>query len=269
MSWFDTWSDGTDPEESWRRLDAAVGQSGVDTALAQACGPRGLRRFVLYFERRAGKMRLGTLDAQRLPRGGGPPPTAAWEAAAPAVEAALERLGRTMPPPFQFERGAVGVVRDETGKLDVHFRFDADADQFSVNGLRQPVGEPDPMEDPAWLRALAAWEAAMGRVRAAWEVGRAEETWSFTKDRLRVSGPAGTTERPAECLATWTPATGRYAWLVAEPVAEEAPCVEPELAVSLAEAGELAAYAAARRQARGVFQGSTPEGTVVYMAVKG
>jgi hypothetical protein len=268
VTWFDSARGEMEVEEAWRLLDAAVRRSGVETAVRAACGPRGLRRFILAFGQSGGRIRLGALDAQPLPRGGGPPPAAAWEAAAPDVERALASLCRLLPPAFAFQRGAIGVVRDADGRLDIHYRFDADTDHFALPGLRLPVGEPHPMEDPAWLAAAAGWEAAMGRLRGAWEVARDDESWSFGRDRIRVESVRGVVERPAALIATWSPVGEAFAWLLAEPVADEAPCVEPELALTLAEATELVAYAAARRQDRGIFQATTPEGLVLFVGLR-
>lgn len=265
MSWFDRCCGDDDPAEAWDRLNAAVTRSGVDAALAAAAGRRGLRCFVVRFELRGGRARVTELLSEPLRQGGGPPPPAAFDQAVPAIEAGLAALRKALPPRFAFERGAVAFVRDGKGVVDLRFRFDEDADTFGLAEVKSPGGEPHPVEEPAYLRALRQWESGLARVRARWEVGRDDEPWRFTGGKLHVGGA---TPRPGEALATWTPKNERFEWLLGEPAGEEAPFVEPVLSLTLSEAVEVVALAAARRRDHSVFQGVIDDGTVVFVAVR-
>ncbi|MFZ5480683.1 MAG: hypothetical protein ACOZNI_28230 [Myxococcota bacterium] len=266
MSWFDRLRGELDADEAARRLQAAVDRSKIAAALAAASGPRGLRRYVVRFEVKAGRPRVVGLDTEPLPKGGGPPTPAAFDLGVAAVEAALQTLRVHMPPPFAWSLGAVGVVRDGDGDLRLAFRFDEDAAGFGVADLPLPAGPPDPMEDPAYLRALAAWEGRLAGVRARWVRPSAGEDWSIEGGALKLASPEGLRVLAVEPLATY--ADGTFTWLVDAPVADEAPFCEPELAMDVARAMELAVFAAARRGHAGLFSGELEEGGTLFAAVK-
>lgn len=260
MAWFDTHA-GTDPRAFVEALDAAVGEAGLVDALAACAGPVGLRRFVVRAELREGRVRVVGIDAPRLPRGGGPP--SQLDANVGALEAALTRLRAGLPGGANFDRVAIGLVRDADGPPEVSLRFDADGDGFGVSRLRQPVGPCAPMEDPDYLRALASWTARVDEVRRGWRVARGD--WALDAGQL----DDGERRVPAVALGTWHPGQRRFSWMLAEPAGEEAPFVEPDLAVDLAGATELACFAAARLGAVGVFQGLTEQGQQFFAAVRG
>lgn len=265
MTWFDRCVGDGDPGEGWERLNAAVERSGLHAALHAAAGPRGLRCFVVRFELRGGRARVAGLLSEPLRQGGGPPPAPSFDQAVPQIEAAIVALARSLPPQFAFERGALGYVRDAKGTVDLRFRFDEDADAWGVSQLRRPEGEPHPVEDPGYQRALRHWEARVNRTRARWEVGRTDEPWGLAGGKLTVGGA---TPRRADAIATWTANNERFEWLLAEPASEELPFVEPVLQLTLAEAVEVVAFAAARRGDLSVFQGSTDDGVVVFVGVR-
>ena len=255
MAWFDRHLADADVDHALEALDAAVRRAGLADSLARASGPYGLRRFVARFEVRSGRARIVGLDAPQLPRGGGPP--SAMEVGARALEDALSALARSLPRPFAFERGAVGFVRHAEGGAEpvVMLRFDEDAEGLGVQDLPVPRGEPWAPEDPAYLRALAAWDARIAPVRAAWAVAPAAEAWACTEGVLRRPGLPGVRTVP---LATF--AEARFTWLLDTPAGEEAPLVEPELDCTFGTAMELAAFAAARLGCVGGFTGTTAEG---------
>jgi hypothetical protein len=266
MAWFDRLRGDLDVDEAARRLSAAVDKSKIAAALAVASGPRGLRRYVVRFEVKVGRPRIVGIDTAPLPWGGGPPSPAAFDAGAAAVEAALQTLRVHMPAPFTWSRGAVGVLRDGTGAFGLAFRFDEDADSFRLEELPAPLGDSDPMEDPAYQRALAAWDGQIASVRARWLRPGPDEAWSLENGTLRLEGPDGTRVLAAEPLATF--ADGQLSWLVEKPVADEAPFVTPELPVELAGAMELAVFAAARLGRAGVFSGDLEGGGTLFAALR-
>lgn len=266
LTWFDRCRGDRDPAEMHARLDDAVRRAGLDEAFARACGKRGLRRFSLAFEVRGGRVRLGDLAGEPLRQGGGPPNPVAFDAAAADLERAIGTLVRTLPPGFTAHRGVVGVVRDGDGTLELRFRFDEDADDFSVARMRSPTGEPHPMEDPTYLKAARDWEGRIAEVRRRWELPGPGESWRLADNKLVIGSGA---PRAADVLAQYTPRTDRFEWLVEEPVADEAPFVEGVIQVTLSEAAELAAFAALRRGRKGVFQGTTVEGDIVFVGLRG
>lgn len=261
MTWFDHHA-GADPAAFYARLAAAVASSGIQAAVDTASGAVGLRRFVVRAEVHDGRVRLVQVDGPPLPRGGGPPSAAAWAANQGVVEAALARLRRTLPREVDFTELALGVVRHATGPVELSFRFDGDAAGFGPGNLPMPVGPPAPIEDPAWLRSQAAWAARVDELRARFAVARGD--WALVGGLL----DDGQRRVAATPLASWHAGQRRFEWLVAEPVGEEAPLVEPELTVDLAGAIDLVCYAAARIGAAGVFQGALPTGVVVFLATR-
>lgn len=250
-------------EATWRTLTAVVERARLAEALHAACGPRGRRRFVVRFDARA-RVRLTGVEAEPLAGGGGPPPPARLAAATGGLERALAALRAGLPAGWTFARGAVGVVRDGDGGLVLTLRLDEDADELRLDDLELPGGAPHPLEDPAWLRALGDWEPRVRELRAQWRVP-GPEGWRLADGRLSLG--AAESHR-AVALARWSPGPSRFEWLLDEPVGEEAPLVEPALACDLAEASELAAYAAVRRGDRAVFQGTTVEGDELFVALR-
>ena len=218
MSWFDRHA-GEEAEALFARLGAAVAESGLVPALTAASGPTGLRRYVVRAEAREGRIRVVAVEGPTLPRGGGPPAPNAWATNAGVVEAALARLRRMLPRGVDFTELALGVVRGADGEPDLSFRFDEDAAALRPADLPMPTGEPAPTEDPAWLRSLAAWSPRMDEVRSRFTVARGD--WSLSEGRL----DDGERRVQATPLGTWHAGQRRFAWLVEEPVGEEAPLV--------------------------------------------
>lgn len=270
MSWFDRNRGELPPEEAWRRLGEVVEQAKVAPALHVAAGVHGLRRFLVRFEVRGGRARVTGLDAEPLPKGGGPPNPAAFAANVGAVEAALSQLFRRFPKPFLFERGVVGVLRGGDGEIGLSFRFDEDADGYTLAELPIPTGEGNPVEDPRYVKALSAWEGRIAPVRARWLVPGREDTWSYDAGRLTISGPAGNRVLGADPIAMYWPRGNRFEWLVEAPVGEEAPFVEPVLNVETSAAMELAVFAAARLKRVGVFQAEIEgeRGEILFAALR-
>lgn len=270
MSWFDR-NRGDEPTaEAWARLGAVVDHAKLADALHLASGISGLRRYILRFEVRGGRVRVTALDSEPLPAGGGPPEPAAFAAHVGAVEAALTVLHRRFPRPFVFERGAVGVVRGGDAELGLSLRFDEDADVFALPELSSPQGEPSPVEHPAYQKALAAWEGRIQPVRTRWLVPGREDAWSLDGLRLTITGPAGTRVLGADPVARYWPRGTRFEWLVPAPVGEEPPFVEPILNVGLGAAMELAVFAAVRMKRVGVFQGdiNDEKGEILFAALR-
>jgi len=259
VTWFDRHA-GEDARAFYDRLSVAVEQSGLFAAISAASGSVGLRRYVVQAEAREGRVRVVAVDGPTLPKGGGPPASAAWAANVSLVEAALARLRRTLPRGVEFSHVALGVVRGADEAPDLSFRFDEDVTDFRATNLPMPVGAPAPTEDPAWLRTLAAWGPRTDEVRARFNVARGD--WSLTDGLL----DDGQRRIPAFAVATWHPGQRRFTWLLDDPVGEEAPLVEPELTVDLAGAIELVAHATARLGGAGLFQGTLENGVLVFLA---
>lgn len=261
MAWFDQHA-GDDPRAFLQHLDELIAEAGVLDALALCAGPVGLRRFVVRAELREGRVRVVGLDAPCLARGGGPP--SAFEAGASRLETALTELRRRLPRHQAFGRVAVGFVRDtgEGSQPELFFRFDDDGVGFGVHRLREPAGDCAPLEDPAYLRALADWASRLEEVRGNWQIARGD--WMFESGRL----DDGERAAAATAIGTWHPTQGRFSWLLVTPAGEEGPFVEPDVFVDLAGATELACFAAARLGAAGVFQGTSEQGQQFFAALR-
>ncbi len=264
MAWFDRCRGELDAGAAAQRLSEAVNAAGVTAALATACGPVGLRRFVVRFDQKGGRLRVTGLESERLVGGGGPPSAASFDAAAGTIEVSLTMLRRTLAPPFVFSRGALGVLRDEDGELDITFRFDEDGDTFSLRNLSMPAGDAAPIEHPDYLRALQFWEGRIAPVRARWIVPRVDH-WEWSDGWLQL----GEERFRVDPIATFHPGQARFEWMVETPVGDEAPFVEPELTVEMSAAMELAVFAAAKMGCVGIVQGTIDNGMIWFGGVRG
>lgn len=259
MSWFDRYADG-DVDAGLARLDAAVARARLVELLDTAAGPRGLRRFVVRLELRAGaRARVTGLESAPLPGGGGPPTPSRFDAGARALEAACASLRTALGPRGAFSRAALGFVRDGTGARHVAVRLDEDADGFGLADLPTPRGAGWPPEDPAYLRALAAWETRMASVRERWSVAGDGEAWTLEAERLERPGSPPIRVVPLAMLEGET-----FSWLLAQAAGEEAPLATPTLEAPLGVAVELVLLAAARLGHKGLFQGRTEEGALLF-----
>jgi hypothetical protein len=261
MAWFDRQLGDGAVDAAMAALDAAVERAGLLAALEAASGPYGLRRFVVRFEVRGVGVKLLGVETAELPRGGGPP---AWfDAHARAVEQALVALRRGLPSPWAFREGAVGFVRGNDPSRSLVLRFDEDAAAFGLAELPTPSGEPWPPEDPAYVRALAAWDGRIAPVRAAWAVADADEDWSIAEGRLERPG-----RPPARVVVLAVLDGDAFTWSLDEPAGEESPFCEPDMMLPYATAIELAMFAAARLGCVGGFQGVATSGALVLAGVR-
>lgn len=261
MTWFDRHA-GEDARAFFGRLAAVVDESGLEAAINAASGPIGLRRFVVRGEVREGRVRVSAMEGPQLPKGGGPPAPAAWATGVGGVETALTKLRRSLPRGVEFSEFALGVVRHEEGRPELNVRFDEDVKSLKVGELPAPTGTPAPTEDPAYLRALAAWSSRVDEVRGRFTIARGD--WSLNSGRL----DDGERRLQATALASWHPAQRRFEWWLDRPAGEEAPFVEPDLVVDLAGAIELACFAAARIDGTGVFQGTLETGVLLFVGLR-
>jgi hypothetical protein len=265
MGWFDRQLAGRDPQALYTELAALTRRLRATEVIGKASGRFGLRRYIIRFERKLLRIRIVGVETEQL-RNGGPPDSASFDASATVIERMLEDFAAGLPAGYRLERGALGVLRDETGPVQVSWRLDEDADNFGLFELRNPKGQGSPVEDQGYLRALELWAGKVAAVRSTWVTG--QESWSFENGRLKLG-----TDRVwrAEALATWVPHTGDYSWLVAAPVGDEAPFLHPTLVLEMRPALDLVAFAATRRGATGIFQGSLtqPAGVQAFFALKG
>ena len=261
MSWFDRHA-GDDPEAFVERLCAVAEAAGVEAAVLAAAGPIGLRRFVVRAEVREGRVRVVGVEGPPLPKGGGPPNPSAWAAGVGVVESSLARFRRGLPRGSEFSEVAVGCLRHADGRVTLGFRFDEEAPALRAAELDAPDGESSPSEDPAYLRALAAWSVRVDEVRGRYGVARGD--WTLSAGML----DDGTRRTAATPIATWHAGQRRFEWCLEDPVGEEAPFVEPEFIVDLAGAVEIVCFATARMGGVGVFQGTLPTGVTVFVALR-
>ena len=261
MAWFDRHA-GEDPTGFAAELDECVAASGVVAALSACAGLVGLRRFVVRFDVREGRAKVVDLDAPRLPRGGGPPPSATFDAGISELQASMGRLWKRLPARARFTEVAAGFVRSAGEEPVVSFRFDEDAKGFVASGLAEPKGACALLEEPAYLAALASWTARIDEVRGYWRVARGD--WMFESGRL----DDGERMTVAIAIGTWHESQQRFSWFLATPAGEEGPFVEPDVPTDLGGAMELAAFAAARLGCIGVFSGSLDNGQQFFAGIK-
>ena len=249
MSWFERQRANRDPQQVFNQLAEAVRAVNATQLVDRACGKHGLRRFVIRFERRGMRVRIAGILTERL-KSGGPPDPAAFDANASVLERMIEQLYQQMPSGYGFERGALMVLRDESGPPRLSFRFDEDGDQATLGELRQPRGSGSPVEDLEYLKALESWSARVGKVRATWVSAGSQESWALEGGRLKLQSP-GSLERSwrGEAIATWVPHTGDFTWLLGEPAGDESPFVTPTLVLDLGPALDRLAEAAALKRA--------------------
>lgn len=271
MSWFERQRANRDPQQIFNQLAEGVRAVKATQLVDKACGKIGLRRFILRFERKGAKLRIVEVQTERL-KNGGPPDASCFDAHAGALEKMLGDLQQRMPAGYRFDRGALLVLRDETGPPRLSFRFDEDADQVGLSALRLPRGTGSPVEELEYLKALESWSNRIGKLRANWVSAGGDDRWSLESGRLKLVSP-GSLERSwrAEAIATWVPHTGDFTWLLAEPAGDEAPFLHPTLILELGVALELVAFAATRLNGTGVFQGSLlqPPGVQAFVLLKG
>ena len=269
MAWFDRYRGDLEPREAFDALTRAWARSGLEDILDRLCGAPGLRRFVLRFQETPRGFRVTSLESEAVKAGGGPPPPQAADAALPDVEKGLAALRAALPAPFRFERGAIGLVRDSEGPLDVTLRLDEDSDAFTLAQLRAPRGVGVAVDDPGYLHALNAWSEQANRVRSGWKMCRRGQTFQIDGHRLTVSEDGASESLLVTVLGTWDGRHNRFNWLVDAPIADDAPFVQPELTLTLAQVTELMAFAGARLGAIGVFQGDTDgDAVTVFAAIR-
>lgn len=262
MAWFDRHAGGeiaTFAEE----LDSCVAESGVVEAISACAGPVGLRRFVVRFEVKEGRAKLVDLDAPRLPRGGGPPPAAMFDGGLGALQLSVGRIWKNLREAARFSNVAIGFVRSTGEEPVISFRFEEDGAGFTAAKLPEPKGACAPLEDPAYVKALAAWTTRVDEVRGYWRVARGP--WMFESSRI----DDGERMMHATALGTWHTAQQRFTWLLETPAGEETPFVEPDVATDLGGAMELAAFAAARIGCIGVFSGGLENGQQFFAGIRG
>ena len=215
MGWFDRQLDGREPEELEDEIGRFARASGVDRALLKMCGPYGVRRFVIRFERQGDHVVLTDLETHPLPYGGGPPDPRGAEEGVQPLEAAINRMHRNMVTGMSWERGAVAVIRDAQDRVEMIPLFDDDADEAVLGDLGIPEGPGHPLESYEYKEMVAAHEAAMASVHAETSRRRGSWTaWDITEDdrTLVLNQGGGSSRCQVRVLGTFHPTAGRFAW---------------------------------------------------------
>lgn len=237
--------------------------SGIDRALEKLNGPYGVRRYLLFFERRGERIVVSDLDCITLAWGGGPPPEDRDGSAVTAVELALRRLHANMALGPRWERGVIGVVRDRDGRVQLFPAFDADADDARLEDLPVPPKPGHPLESPDWLDGLAQWGPRMGVVQArSAAMGADRDDWEIERDMLRF--PDGRTFR-CRVLATFDPANMRLVWQVSKPLFDGEVFEWREFQASFDAAMEVGLLTTARLSATWMFVGRIDDAGAVLM----
>ena len=224
MGWFERQLGGREPEELEDELGRFVRASGVDRAITTICGPYGVRRFVIRFERRGDAITLTELETHPLPAGGGPPDPQGAEEGIQPLEAAINRLHRNMSTRLPWDRGAVAVIRDALDQLEILPLFDDDADDAALADLGIPEGPGHPLEGHPYREMVAAQEAGMAAVHAETSRRRGSWTgWEISQDNktLVLDHRSGTSRLKTGVLGTFHPSSGKFAWATEAPPYEE------------------------------------------------
>ena len=283
MSWFERQAQGRPEQEVAREHARYLRAAGVDRALDSLAGPYGLRRFLVVFTARpvgSGRHRVDVTDIVAMPlgAGGGPPPPDPTGELEPALGRALTRLHTNMSLGPAWSRGVMGYVRDARGRTQLFPLFDDDSDAAQLDGLPVPPGPGHPLEQQAYRRLLATWEARMQavqsrttRIRPDWDL------WTVEGDVLTVHydplpGQEGRwqQQRRARChpLGTFAPARLRFEWQTDRRPGGKAPFDQPDVVADWGAAHEIALMAAAGLDATWLFAGEFGDhGELLYAAV--
>lgn len=271
MSWFNRQAEGRNPEAVAREHGRYLRAAGVDGAMDALAGPFGVRRFLVFFQRKGAAVLVDSVEAIPLAWGGGPPPEDPTGSRTGALEKSLTALQRNMATGPSWDRGAVGYVRDAEGRAQVFPAFDEDADVVRLDSLPVPGPPGHPLESPDYERLLARFEPAMGRLQARTAAKSQDwDWWEVHGERLLLHMPDGSTTKLAgKALATFSPARGLYAWQVAKPLFDEEVFTWPEIAATMDAAMELGLLSAARLDAAWLLMAPVEDedGTVLLVAV--
>lgn len=239
---------------------------GIDRALERLNGPFGVRRYLLVFQKRGEQVVVTDLEAVPLAWGGGPPPEDPFGEGIAEVEKALTRLQRNMALGPRWERGVLGVLRDRFGNTQLFPAFDGDADEAMLDDLPVPPKPGHPLESPGWTEALARYGPEMARIQARSAAQHADrDNWSIEEGRLRFDDGRTLPCRP---LATFSPASRRFAWQVHKPLFDGEVWEWRDFLASWDAAMEVGLLACARLGASWLFVGRVDEeGTLLLVAV--
>lgn len=230
MGWFERQSAGRDPRAVSREHGRYVRAAGVDRALEALAGPYGVRRFLVRFATRGARVRVTAVESIPLSWGGGPPQDDPGAQLRSRLEAALHRLHLNMAGQARWSRGAASVVRGARGDASVRLVFDEDADQATLDELPMPPKPGHPLEAAETRRLFMEWEPSMVALHhrsaqfpqdhAAWEIDGDRLTLHYGGDPDEGERPERSAERRCQVLATFSPASGEFAWQVEAPFSE-------------------------------------------------
>lgn len=215
MSWFEQKLQGRDPSELDAELGRFIRAAGVDRALEQMCGPYGCRRFVIRYAVVDGVVSLTDLETHPLPFGGGPPDPRGAEDAFQPLAAAVNRMHQNMRTRLAWSRGAVAVLRDAEGRMEIMPLFDEDADAAVLADLEMPGPPGHPLEGMMYKDLVDANEAGMAAVHG--ETSRRRGSWSgwtISDDdaTLVLTHTTGTSRHRVRVLGTFHLGTSRFMW---------------------------------------------------------
>ncbi|MAY81225.1 MAG: hypothetical protein CL930_10630 [Deltaproteobacteria bacterium] len=268
MGWFERQLNGREPEEFEKELGRYLRAAGVDKAFQRLCGPYGVRRFVIRFEKQGEQTRLTELETHALPFGGGPPDPRGAEEGIGALEIALDRLCRNMATGPEWTSGAVAVIRDAEDNIELLPLFDEDAANASLADLDVPGPPGHPLEGPEYKNRVASEEAGMAQIHA--ETSRRRGSWNGWSigddDRVLVLDHGnGVTRHKFQVLGTFHPDTGRYAWATNEPLFPDAVCEKESFSATLDAVMELGMLTTVRLGAQWLFLETYGEGDDIVL----
>ena len=271
MSWFARNLQGRDPDELDEELGRFLRAAGVDRALEQMCGPYGCRRFVIRYSIQGATVALTDLETHPLPFGGGPPDPRGAEDAFQPLAAAVNRLHRNMGTGLPWSRGAVAVLRDAEGRMDILPLFDEDADEAQLADLGLPGPPGHPLEGSLYKDLVDANEAGMGAVHG--ETSRRRGSWSgwtISDDdtTLTLNHTTGTSRHRIRVLGTFHPTTNRFMWATDGALFDEPVYTSSSYSATMDSVMELSMATCARLGATWLFMETmNPQGDWVLAAV--
>lgn len=268
-TWFDRHSKRFEGDPS-EQVHAWLHEAGVHEALNDMSGPIGVVRFLVFFQKKQGKIVVDNIASEPLEYGGGTPQFTGNQHV-DELRDALLRFSRVMGH-IPFSYGCVGFLRDYENSYDLVCYFDEDVKGVQLNVLPIPkYGHP--LQDPTYQRLIGDMELQLSQVIAqSSRIGSNWEEWSIEKNTLTLSYPSegGYHDKQkfyAAVLGTFVWSEFAWTWQVDQPLFREEAFSCKEFLATWEMAMELGYITTARLGAYWLFVGTLDDNTVLLASV--
>ena len=196
--------------------------AGLYQSVHQLCGPFGVRRFIIRFQKKGTDIHIQALESIPLQYGGGAPPQQTREKI-DEIKRSLQRLYNNMSGGPKWQSGCMGVIRDLDNNLQIVPFFDGDAEDISVEMLPLPA-QGHPLEGPEYLQLKASLAAQLEPIMHNTQaIAHDWDFWEINDDTLSLvyMDETGQHIENKRCLVLSTYTQGEWAWQVNEPLFEQ------------------------------------------------